>query len=406
MTAPRLLLFDDRRARRWAPFSLTRPVGELPFGALSLRERAERTWGLPCSGHVSRSALEGFDESGAPRVAGLDSFSGREAPLLVVSSRAVVERAPEIDFTVPARLTLEGITVGWVVPEGEPPPSDLWIRDPASASSALSAVTVHGEVLEHPWDVVDRNAARVKKDLEAAWPYDDEVPGAIRIGDDRVSLGSDAHVEPGVVLDTRGGPIRIEDGARVEGPARLEGPLWVGAGTVIFGGPVARSTIGHTCKIRGEIADCVLSPFVNKAHDGHLGHALVGRWVNLGAGTTNSDLKNNYGSVTVWTPDGDVNTGLTKVGCFLGDHVKTGIGTLLNTGTVVGAGSNVFGGAMPPVAVPPFSWGTGSALTTYRLDKFLETAERAMARRDVELSDAMRDVLTRAWELTAGQRPE
>jgi hypothetical protein len=144
--------------------------------------------------------------------------------------------------------------------------------------------------------------------------------------------------------------------------------------------------------------------FVNKAHDGYIGHALLGPWVNLGAFTTNSDLKNTYGSVRVWTPDGDVDTGLLKVGCFLGDHVKTGIGTMLTTGTVLGAGSNVFGDAMPPRAVPPFSWGEGEQLVQHELDKFLATAERAMARRGQTLTPGVRRVLQTAWHQTAGQR--
>jgi hypothetical protein len=126
--------------------------------------------------------------------------------------------------------------------------------------------------------------------------------------------------------------------------------------------------------------------------------------VNLGALTTNSDLKNNYGPVTVWTPDGPVDTGLLKVGCFLGDHVRTGIGTVFNTGTVVGTGSNVFGGVMPPTFVPPFSWGSGSDLTDYRLDKFIEGAARAMARRDVELTPGARTMFERAWNDTAEAR--
>jgi UDP-N-acetylglucosamine diphosphorylase / glucose-1-phosphate thymidylyltransferase / UDP-N-acetylgalactosamine diphosphorylase / glucosamine-1-phosphate N-acetyltransferase / galactosamine-1-phosphate N-acetyltransferase len=184
----------------------------------------------------------------------------------------------------------------------------------------------------------------------------------------------------------------------------LVGPLHLGRGSIVFGGHVAASSIGPVCKVRGEIADSVLLGYDNKAHDGYLGHALVGRWVNLGALTTNSDLKNNYGSVTVWTPSGPVDTGLMKVGCFLGDHVKTGIGTVLNTGTVVGTGSNVFGGGMPPAFVPPFSWGSGSEYVDYRLDKFLEGAERAMARRDVPLSPGTRAIFERAWNDTAEAR--
>jgi hypothetical protein len=143
----------------------------------------------------------------------------------------------------------------------------------------------------------------------------------------------------------------------------------------------------------------VLLGYANKAHDGHLGHAYLGRWVNLGAETTNSDLKNNYGPVRLWTPDGERDTGTIKLGCLLGDHVKTGIGTLLNTGTVVGAGSNLYGAAMPPRYVPPFSWGTGEALVPYRLEKFLEVAARAMARRDVELTPKLQRQLVAAWHL-------
>ena len=137
----------------------------------------------------------------------------------------------------------------------------------------------------------------------------------------------------------------------------------------------------------------MLLGFVNKAHDGHLGHALLGRWVNLGAFTTNSDLKNNYRPVRVWTPEGEKDTGLLKVGCFLGDHVKTGIGTVLNTGTIVGAGSNVFGGVMPPTVVPPFSWGAGSDLRDHRLDNFLATAAAAMSRRGQELTPGVTEIL-------------
>src|SRR5690606_15922626 len=113
--------------------------------------------------------------------------------------------------------------------------------------------------------------------------------------------------------------------------------------------------------------------YVNKQHDGHIGHAYLGRWVNLGAETTNSDLKNNYGPVRLWTPDrGDADTGQVKLGALVGDHVKTGIGTLLNTGTVVGAGSNIYGSHMHARFVPPFSWGTADDYVEFRLDKFLE----------------------------------
>jgi UDP-N-acetylglucosamine diphosphorylase / glucose-1-phosphate thymidylyltransferase / UDP-N-acetylgalactosamine diphosphorylase / glucosamine-1-phosphate N-acetyltransferase / galactosamine-1-phosphate N-acetyltransferase len=211
-------------------------------------------------------------------------------------------------------------------------------------------------------------------------------------------LGEGVKVEPGVVLDTRGGPIRLDDGAQVRAFTRLAGPAYVGPRSSLLGGPVEAISLGPVCRIRGEFAESVALGYTNKQHDGHMGHAYLGRWVNLGAETTNSDLKNNYGTIRIWTPAGDADTGVIKLGCLLGDHAKTGIGLLLNTGTVVGAGSNLFGAAMPPKFVPPFSWGTGSELTEYRADKFLQVAERAMGRRDVVLSAGMREVLQRAWD--------
>ena len=348
----RLFLFDDSRARRWAPFTLTRPVGELLFGCLTQRARAERVFGATCAGHLTRSALAGFDEPGGAPAVGLDAI-GTTGTRILISSRAVPEFQP-IDLPAAAsRITIGGVTAGWVLPEGETIPSELWLRAPGTTPAKGSELALEGHFLDRPWNLVDGNAARIAKDVEALWPEDHDAPGTFRVGNGSLSLGEGAVVEPGVHIDTRDGPIRLGAGVRVEGPARIAGPLFVDEGCTIFGGNVGTSSFGPVCLVRGEVAHSVFLGFVNKAHDGHIGHALLGRWVNLGAFTTNSDLKNNYRSVRVWTPDGDRDTGLIKVGCFLGDHVKSGIGTVLNTGTIVGAGSNVFGGVMPPPVVPP-----------------------------------------------------
>ena len=156
------------------------------------------------------------------------------------------------------------------------------------------------------------------------------------------------------------------------------------------------------CNLRGEISASILLGWTNKAHDGYLGHSLVGSWVNLGAMTTNSDLKNNYGSVRVATVDGELDTGLLKLGVFLGDHVKTGIGTTLSAGTTVGVGTNLFGGGAPPKLVPPFHWGDGHELIPHRLDAFLQTAQRAMDRRSVSFPIEERAFLTRVWRRVHG----
>ena len=325
---------------------------------------------------------------------------------VLLSSRAV-PAFQELELpTVPTTLRIDGRAVGWILPEGAALPPEPWLRDPATASSEPPSIELEGVVLERPWHLIAANAVRIAADVAHLWPSGDDPPGVFKIGTGVVSLGAGAAVEPGVHLDTRAGPIRLAANVRVEGPSRLTGPLFVGEGTTIFGGSVGTSSFGPTCLVRGEVAHSVFLGFVNKAHDGHIGHAMLGRWVNLGAFTTNSDLKNNYRPIRVWTPDGDVDTGMLKVGCFLGDHVKTGIGTVLNTGAVIGAGSNVYGGTMPPTVVPPFSWGVGADLRDHRLPKFLETAERAMARREQALTPGVRRILELAWDATAGRRAE
>jgi len=400
VSGPLLYLFDDRRARTWAPFALTRPVGELRYGCLTTRERSERVLGLACAGHLADAALEGFDEPEAAPVVQADDVPP-EATRILLSSRAVLDFQEPPEAQGPARLTLAGETVGWVVPPGRPLPPQAALLDPTSDGHGPS-VALAGEVLARPWSLVGGTPGRLVRDMAHLFPGTDTPEGVVRFGEGALSLGEEAVVEPGVVVDTRQGPVRLDAGVRVEGPARLVGPLYVAAGSTILGGSVGTSSIGPVCKVRGEVADSVILGFVNKAHDGFLGHAMLGYWVNLGALTTNSDLKNNYGTIRMWTPDGALDTGLVKMGCLLGDHVKTGIGTLLNTGTVIGAGSNVFGGLMPPTVVPPFSWGAGGDLSKYRLDKLVDTAEAAMARRGRSLTPGARHILERAWRRTHG----
>lgn len=406
MNDARLFLFDDGRARRWAPFTLTRPAGELLYGCMSFRERAERVFGVRCEGHLSRRALVGFDEPGAAPVVTLQDVGTRGRRILL-SSRA----GPDLSLVeVPdelTRITIGGTPGGWVLPDGEPLPPDLWLRDPSTAITAPPALDLPGLMLASPWDLIAQNAERIRRDLAVLCPPSAATPappGLLLLGEGSISLGANAEIEPGVYVDTRNGAVHLAEGVHVEGPARLTGPLYVGQRTRILGGSIGVSSIGPVCVVRGEVSDSVMLGFVNKSHDGYIGHALLGRWVNLGAFTTNSDLKNNYGSVRVWTPDGDVDTGLLKVGCFLGDHVKTGIGTMVTTGTVIGAGSNVFGNVTPPRVVPPFSWGEGERLSQHRLDRFLGTAERAMARRGQSLTPGVRRVFETAWQETAGER--
>ena len=204
-------------------------------------------------------------------------------------------------------------------------------------------------------------------------------------------------MEPSVCFDTTSGPILLRATSHVQAFTRLVGPLYVGAHSVLTTDRIAASSIGDTCKVHGEMSNSILIGHSNKGHDGFVGHSMLGRWVNLGAGTITSNLKNTYGTVQLWTPDGIRETGLQFLGTLFGDHAKTGIGMRLTTGCVLGAGANVYGSTMPPKAVAPFSWGEAGDFRAYRVDKFLEVAERMMSRRHVTLEEASRQQLRTAF---------
>jgi UDP-N-acetylglucosamine diphosphorylase / glucose-1-phosphate thymidylyltransferase / UDP-N-acetylgalactosamine diphosphorylase / glucosamine-1-phosphate N-acetyltransferase / galactosamine-1-phosphate N-acetyltransferase len=404
MAELKLYLFDDGTAREWQPYALTRPVGELLLGAYTFRGRAERVFGVPCSGHIAAAHLRGFEEGSAASVVDATSVP-RSAPRLFLSSRLVIDWG--WTFSAPSEaavLRCGSDIVGWFAPAGQETPSPDWFETPDAGAAAV--VDVPGRLLRHVWDLVAENPAQIQRDFENAGngggAVDVEGDGqfsAIHHGAGMLRLGTGVTIEPNVVLDFSDGPIWLDDGVTVRAFTRLAGPAYVGPKSTLLGGPYAAISVGPVCKVHGEIEESVILGYSNKAHDGFLGHAYLGRWVNLGAMTTNSDLKNNYGSIRMWTPGGDTDTGLIELGCLLGDYVKTGIGSLLNTGTVVGAGSNLWGSELPPKYVPPFSWGSGAELVEFDREKFLALTETVMKRRDLTLPDDMRAMLSRAWEL-------
>jgi hypothetical protein len=228
-------------------------------------------------GHLTHEGLRGFDEADAPSTldgAAADAIPGER---ILLSSRCALELEQPPLPNGPARLVVQGRTAGWILAEGAPLPLEAWRLDTDAASTTEApTVELRGELLSAPWELVRRNPDRVARDIEHLWTNTGTPEGVHRIGQGTLSLGAGAIVEPGVVVDLRGGPVRLDDGVRAEGPARLVGPLHIASGSIVFGGQVGTSSIGPVCKLRGEIADCVLLGYTNKAHDGYLGHALVG----------------------------------------------------------------------------------------------------------------------------------
>jgi hypothetical protein len=206
-----------------------------------------------------------------------------------------------------------------------------------------------------------------------------------------VHAGEGVAVATGTAFDTAHGPVILDHGVRIAPHCFLEGPLYLGPGSRVKAGTrlYGESSFGIDNRLSGEIGETMTGDFVNKQHDGFIGHAVLGSWINLGALTTCSDLKNNYGTIRVDLGDGAVETGRRFVGLLMGDHGKTAIGTLFNTGTCVGFGANVFGTGMPPKFVPNFSWG-GDGRTRTDLDRALATAEVVHGRRGCLLTEELR----------------
>ncbi len=386
-------LYDDAVARTFQPFALSRPCGELRAGALLVRHRWARALGLSCGGFVSAPHLADFEEFDAPGAvtaevlpAGALVVNARCAPSLNVLGAVDVV---ETDGRVAAVRLSRDVEVARLA-DGTLPLEDL-------VSNGWTRTMARGHWLDAPWDLVRHLSAMLLDDLPALGADRAERPveGAIVLGSHPVWVHPEAHVEPWVVLDAQAGPILVEAGASVAAFTRVVGPCYVAAGAQVLGGKVAASAIGEECRVHGEVSTTIFIGYANKGHDGFVGHSVLGRWVNLGASTVTSNLKNTYGPVQLWTPLGVQSTGLQFLGTLFGDHAKTAIGTRLTTGCVIGTGANVVGAGLTPKVVAPFLWGEGDA--RYDPERFANVAARMMTRRGVTLGEGGRRHLARVF---------
>ena len=393
-----LYFYDDATARQFEPFASTRPVCELRAGALLVRERWTQATGLTARAFVSARHLSNFDE---PWGIGAADGMIRKGSVLVNSRCAVsLAPAPAADAWSCAG-QLAAVTLARDVGLDELADGALELDGLASASGRR--VEVQGWWLEQVWDLIRHLPAMLGPDIASLVrpAYKMKREDVLRSGTHDVYVEPGAEVESQVFFDCSAGPVLVREGAVVQAFSRIVGPCVIGKQAQVGGDKIASCSIGDVCKVHGEVSTSVFLGHSNKGHDGFLGHSYLGRWVNLGAGTITSNLKNTYGNVAFWTPEGEMDSGMQFLGTFFGDHAKTGIGTSLNTGTVMGAGANVYGSVMPPKMVPPFAWGDRAPYSSYRMDKFLEVAQRMMERRHVELSPKMTAMLTAAYERAA-----
>jgi len=403
-----LVIYEDSRWEQLSPLADLLPVPGLRFGASTLGARWARALDLPLLASEARpQALAAWREP-LPLA--------RERP--ADDDEVVIVNAAALPGAWAAGLREPGPDA-LLVSAGEPVAARARFRALASClgadagfESRLAALglprrDVEATLLRWPWDLVLHQAAALEADL-AGLPA--RIEGAVHpsvalLEPDRVVVEAGARIDPLAVLDARGGPVFVARDAVVLAHSVIEGPCVIGRGSQVLGGVVRRSTVGPGCRIAGEVEETLWQGWANKRHHGFVGHSVVGEWVNLGALTTTSDLKNNYGPVRVWAGGRERDSGTNKVGSVVGAHVKTGIGTLLPTGCSIGTGSNVFGGGrFAPKRVPSFSWWDGERTIEHRLDPFLRTAAVVMGRRGFELGASERVLLSALFDATAPER--
>ena len=266
--------------------------------------------------------------------------------------------------------------------------------------------------LKYLWDLIVHNTELVKKDFYEI-VKDKESKGVV---EDKVTIygnEKDIFIDEGVtiesytVLNAKHGPIYIGKNVEIQAGARIEGPTYIGEDTIIIGGAQIRegSNIGKVCRVGGEFEEAIMHAYSNKYHAGFIGHAYIGEWVNLGAMTTNSDLKDTYGTVKVTVKGQRIDTGLLKIGCFIADMVKTSIGVLIYTGKTIGTAAHLHGVVYEDV--PPFTIyakSLGAELVELYLDSAIEIQRRMMARRKKELKDYEIEVIKKVYEMTEEER--
>lgn len=386
-------LYDDDRARRFEPFALARPIGELRAGALLIRERWQRALGLRCGGFLGAAHLAHFSEFDAPPSVALKVLP---AGAVVVNTRALPSLAP---MGVADLVEIGGQVAAVRLPEATRVSSfadgSLLLED--LASNGWERSMRDGHWLDAPWDLLRYLSEMLTADVLALGAERRCVapPGLTVLGGHPVFVEEGAVVEPFAVFDASAGPILVSRGASVAAFTRLVGPTYIAPGAQVLGGKVTGCSIGEQCRVHGEASTSIFVGHANKGHDGFVGHSVLGRWVNLGAATVTSNLKNTYGEVQLWTPQGVRPTGLQFLGTLFGDHAKTAVGTRLTTGAVIGVGANVVGSGLTPKVVAPFMWGDGDAI--YDLQRFMDVAARVMSRRGVTLGDEGRLHLARVF---------
>lgn len=383
-------IFEDQRPLDLEPITLTRPAFEIRCGAFTCIERI--------SLHLPDSNMHLFVR---PE---LEELTQETFPGNIVNPEMVEEglwllgnvlwNNDLMDQIVNNKDTAfyhHSTFVGAYLTKDE---GQEWVKDGGPSvqdyASTKEEKNLECKPIHFLWEAIQETGKQLESDIKFFNDYSTPKTDATLINSDQILSHSSAIIAQSSVIDASNGPVVLDKNTVIKPMSYLEGPLYLGEGNIVasmtkFKGA---SSIGPVCKLGGEINNVIIQGWSNKVHDGHLGNAYLGQWVNLGAGTINSDLKNNYSDVKVMVNGTMRDTGTIQIGCFLGDHVKTAIGTLLNTGTVIGPGSNIVARGFPAKTITSFSWCVGEKIRKIKWDAFIETAKVVKSRRGIGISKA------------------
>ena len=360
-------LDDNKLHLRFAPLTLTRPLGDLRMGILCNNERWKMYIPEAEIGFTTEKYLQ-------------EKFMQLSDAIQVNASVIPNEEIAAAVFNLEDNSTLL-IDKQWIAKRG----------------SGKNKIQFKGEtpiILKERWDLFLFNEEVLKKDfdlLSTARKSKKLSKTNTLIGDEKLLFLEEGAKLEGAILNTTTGPIyigkdsEVMEGSLIRGPFALCEKSVVKLGTKVYGA----TTIGPYCKVGGEISNVIFQSFSNKGHDGFLGNSVIGEWCNLGAGTNSSNLKNNYGEISTYSyeKDTELKTKQQFMGVFMGDHSKCAINTIFNTASVVGVSANVVSSDFPPKKIPSFSWGTNEGFVVFDFKKAIEAANNMMERRSLILSD-------------------
>ncbi|WP_333809952.1 GlmU family protein [Flavobacterium sp.] len=388
------ILFDGTVRNALLPFTFTRPVADIRVGILTIREKWEKYLGYTTTTLTEEYLMEKY-----PMV---------EMEENVMINASFLPNPILIDMVQnlnPKEAILFGEEI--IAFHTHDTQEDIDFDE-------YELIEYEGDVLriENTWDIFAKNDAAIREDFELLTEdrFSQPIPKSVNvIAPENIFIEEGAKLEF-VTLNASTGPIyigkntEIMEGSVIRGPFALCEEAQVKLATKIYGA----TTVGPHCRVGGEVNNSVLFGYSNKGHDGFLGNSVLGEWCNIGADSNNSNLKNNYEEVRLWSyeTEGFARTGLQFCGLMMGDHSKCGINTMFNTGTVVGVSTNIFGSGFPRNFVPSFSWGGASGFTTYVTKKAFETAKIVMSRRNVEFTEQDAKILEHVFEETKKYRKE